>query len=274
MSMKRSDQAQTWLPQDFGAMLDRVVQAKSVAAQVSTAFPTDKQKVGFPLWVSDPAVGWYNELDEITPADGDTDEVTVTPSKTAGLTLLSSELVDDSDPAIADQVAAALANQIAKAIDAAFFANTTAKAPNGLLSLAYTAVDTGSSLTNLDKFVSARYAAEAQGAKLTHFVMKPATAETLSLLKKLSSGSNESLIAFVEDGLRIAGVPVITSTSVDANTFAWGIDRSQQRYVLRTGTTVERFPSVTNDGQWVRAISRIGLGYLNPAGVVRLHDAP
>jgi len=81
-------------------------------------------------------------------------------------------------------------------------------------------VDTGSSLTNLDKFVSGRYAAEAHGSKLTHWLMKPATAETLSLLKKLTTGSNESLISFVEDGLRIAGVPVITSTHVDANTFA------------------------------------------------------
>ena len=110
-------------------------------------------------------------------------------------------------------------------------------------------MDTGSSLTNLDKFVSGRYAAEAHGSKLTHWLMKPATAETLSLLKKLSTGSNESLISFVEDGLRIAGVPVITSTHVDANTFAWGVDASQLRYVVRKGTTVERFPSVTNDGQ-------------------------
>ena len=35
---------------------------------------------------------------------------------------------------------------------------------------------------------------------------------------------------------------------------------------------VERFDSVTNDGQYVRAISRVGFGFLNPAGVVRLHN--
>jgi hypothetical protein len=135
-------------------------------------------------------------------------------------------------------------------------------------------VDTGSSLTNLDKFVWGRYAAEAHGSKLTHWLMKPATAETLSLLKKLTTGSNESLISFVEDGLRIAGVPVITSTHVDANTFAWGVDASQLRYVVRKGTTVERFPCVTNDGQWVRAITRVSWGYPNPAGVIRLYDVP
>jgi HK97 family phage major capsid protein len=272
MSMKRTDQAQSWLPQDFGAMLDLVVQAKSVAALASTLFSTERQKVAFPLWVADPAVGWYGELDEISLTDGDTDEVTVTPSKTAGLTLLSNELADDSDPAIADQVASALANQIAKAIDASFFANTTTKGPNGLLSLSSTAVDTGASLTNLDSFIAGRYAAEAHGAKLTHWLMDPTTAETLSKLKT-QSGSNQPLLEFVEDGITVAGLPVLTSTDVDAATFAWGVDKSQLRYVLRRGTTVERFPSVTNDGQYVRAISRIGLGFLNPAGVIRLYDA-
>jgi hypothetical protein len=77
----------------------------------------------------------------------------------------------------------------------------------------------------------------------------------------------------VEDGITIAGLPVITSTHVDAATFAWGVDATQQRYVLRSGTTVQRFPSVTNDGLYLRAISPVGLGFLNPAGVVRLYDA-
>lgn len=272
MSMKRADQAQSWLPEDFGAMLDLAVQAKAVAAQASTVFGTERQKVEFPLWVADPAVGWYGELDEIALTDGETDEVVVTPTKTAGLTLVSNELADDSDPDIAEQIASGLANQIAHAVDKAYFADTTAKGPDGLLSLASTTVDTGTAVANLDAFVQGRYAAEAHGAKLTHWLMSPATAEQLSLLKR-QTGSNEPLIEFVEDGITVAGLPVITSTHIDAETIAWGVDKAQQRYVLRKGTTVERFPAVTNDGLYIRAISRIGLGFLNPAGVVRLHDA-
>lgn len=270
MTMKRADQAQSWLPTDYGDMLDLVVQAKSIAAQASTVFSTDKQKVGFPLWVADPSVGWYSELDEITPADGDTDEVVVTPTKTAGLTLLSNELVDDSDPDIANQTADGLANQIAKAIDTAYFGNTTAKGPNGLQSLTTQVVDPGASVANLDPFIAARFAAEAHGASLTHWLMSPTTAEALSKIK-IAAGSNQTLLQFVEDGITVAGLPVLTSTLVDAGTVAWGIDKTQQRYVLRKGTTVERFDSVTNDGQYVRAISRVGFGFLNPAGVVRLH---
>lgn len=36
---------------------------------------------------------------------------------------------------------------------------------------------------------------------------------------------------------------------------------------------MDRFDSVTNDGLWIRAVSRLGFGFLNPAGVVRLHHA-
>lgn len=171
MAMKRTDEAQAWLPQDYGDMLDLVVQAKSVAAAVSTVYNTESQKVAFPLWVTDPSVGWYSELDEITPADGDTDEVVVTPTKTADLTLLSNELIDDSDPNIGDQTAAALANQIAKALDTAYFGNTTAKGPNGLLSLTAQVVDPGASVADLDPFIAARFKAEAHSANLTHWVM-------------------------------------------------------------------------------------------------------
>ena len=223
MSMKNSTTAASFLPEDFGALLNLVVASKAVAAKASTIFPTSRVKAGFPLFTANPAVGWYNELDEITPADGSTSEVVVTPSKTAGLTLLSNELVDDSDPAVADQIAAALADQIAHAIDVEFFANTTTKSYSGLLSKSYTAVDSaGPALTNLDKFVSARFAAEAHGAHLTHWLIDPSVAEALSNLKVLSSGSNQPLLNIVEDGLVIAGLPVITTTDVDGATLAWG----------------------------------------------------
>jgi hypothetical protein len=59
-------------------------------------------------------------------------------------------------------------------------------------------VDPGTSVANLDPFVSARYAAEAHGAKLSAW----------------------PLLQFVEDGIEVAGLPVLTSTHVDAGTVA------------------------------------------------------
>jgi hypothetical protein len=77
-------------------------------------------------------------------------------------------------------------------------------------------------------------------------------------------------VSFVDDGVQIAGIPVITSIHVDVSTTAWGIDSTQQRYVLRQGTTVETFPYIDHDGIYIRAISRVGFGFLNPAGVIRI----
>jgi hypothetical protein len=128
-------------------------------------------------------------------------------------------------------------------------------------------VDPGTSVTSLDPFTYARYTAEAHGARLTQWLVAPATVETLSKLKT-ASGSNQSLLQFVEDGITVAGLPVLTSTRRGHR--GLGGDSTQQRFVVRSGTKVERFPSVTNDGQWVRGIMRAAWGSLNPAGVLRI----
>jgi HK97 family phage major capsid protein len=261
--------ADAFTPEDFGTLVNLAVQGKSIAANSATVFNTTKFKVNFPLWVSDPAVGWYNELDTIATTDGSTGEVECTPTKTAGLFLLSNELKDDSDPAIADLAAAALSNQIARAADAAYFANTTTKGPSGLLSIDYTGVETGAAIANLDPFVTARYAALTAGSTLTNWIVRPAIAEALSKLK-VQSGSLLPLLQFVEDGITIAGLPVLVSDQVDASTLFWGIPKDHVMFVQRAGTTVEQFPNVQQDGTWIRAISRLGLAFLNEAGSVFL----
>ena len=69
MALQHSNTADAWTPADYGQLVNLAVQSKSVAFQAATVFQTDKVKVNFPLWVSDPAVAWYNELDTITAAD-------------------------------------------------------------------------------------------------------------------------------------------------------------------------------------------------------------
>ena len=65
--------------------------------------------------------------------------------------------------------------------------------------------------------MSARYAAVAHGSELTSWIVRPAIAEALSKLK-VQSGCNQSLLQFVEDGIVVAGLPVLVSDQVDANT--------------------------------------------------------
>lgn len=265
--------AGAFTPEDFGSLVDLAVKAKSIAARTATLFQTDRDKVTFPKWVSDPSVAWYKELATIAATDGSTSEVSVDIYKTAGLTLISNELKDDSDPAVADLVGSGLANQIARAVDAAYLGNTATSTPSGLLSAAYTNVDTGTEITNLDPFIQARYASVAAGSELSSWIVSPATAELLSKLK-IQSGSNQSLIQFVADGITVAGLPVVVSDQVDGATKFWGVPRSHVVLVARKGTAVEQFPAVDKDGTYVRAVARYGIGYLNPAGVVRGWDAP
>src|SRR5260370_42514215 len=84
MALQHSNTADAWTPADYGKLVNLAVQAKSIAFHATTAHQTDKVKVNFPLWVSDPAVAWYNELDTIAATDGATGEVVCTPAKTAG----------------------------------------------------------------------------------------------------------------------------------------------------------------------------------------------
>ncbi|MDM2170813.1 phage major capsid protein [Mycobacteroides abscessus] len=268
MTMLHTTTADAFTPEDYGALVDLAVKAKSVAARTATYVSTDRVKINFPLWLSDPAVGWYAENATISETDGSTDEVSCTPTKTAGITPISNELADDSTPAIADLVGRGLANQVTRALDAAYLGNTTTNGPSGLLSVAYSDVDTGASLANLDPFVEARFTAEQYGSQLTSWVVRPAIAQALSQLK-IQTGSNQSLIQFVEDGIRIAGLPVVVSNQVDAATLFWGIPREHVNLVVRKGTKVEKFPNVYKDGQLLRVTARHGFAFTNPPGVVR-----
>ena len=128
-------------------------------------------------------------------------------------------------------------------------------------------MDTGGSLTNLDAFVSARYAAQAEGSTLTSWIVRPAVAEALSKLK-VETGSNQTLLQFVDDGIVVAGLPVLVSDQVDEDTVFWGIPEAHVIFAQRKSTTVERFPNVQQDGTWIRAVSRLGMAFLNEAGVV------
>jgi len=214
------------------------------------------------------------ELEEITPTDGSTGEVICTPSKVGGITTVSNEAVEDTDPAIAEAIAAGIANQIATSIDVAFLGDGSgaAKVPDGLLSTTYQTVDTGASVTNLDPFIAAIFKAKSVGANIDRWIMNPTVAETLSKIKK-QTGSNEPLLQLVADGIQVAGIPVLTDPNVDAATVAWGIDSTRTTTVLRKGTEVKRFDVPRQDGQDVRGIARVGFAFRHPQANVRLYDA-
>jgi hypothetical protein len=123
--------------------------------------------------------------------------------------------------------------------------------------------------------VKAVFKAKSVGAKLTHWLMDPSTAEIVAQIKQ-ASGSNESLISFDARGeLSILGLPVLTHPGVDAATFFWGIPMDRVVTVLRKDAEVTRSKDsgFYNDALDVRAITRASFGFLHEAAVIRGYDA-
>lgn len=264
-----------WTPEDYGTLIDTVIAEKSIAFQAGTVVQTASETIRFPMLTADPAVGWYAENTQISLTDPTTNELVIVPKKVAGLTQISNEAADDSNPAVANQIGQSLGRSVAKKIDAAFFGNTVTNGPAGILSLSgVNVVDTGTiTLTSLDPFHQAKADALADGATLTHFILAPDVALTLAKAKA-GDELNTGLLDNVADGVTVAGVKVLISTDVAAGN-AWGVDASQIIVVQRTGTTVTRSTDAAFDfdAVQVRATARVSWGFANPAGIVRLYDA-
>lgn len=276
MAILNSNLAQAWTPEDYGKLIDLVVAAKSIAFQAATVYQTSSETTRFTKQTADPSVAWYAENTTIALTDPTLDEVVVTPKKVAGRTQISNEAASDTNPAVAEQTGRTLARSIAKGIDKAFFANTTTNGPSGLLSLSgVNVVDTGaiSSLTTLDAFHEAKFAALSDGAELTHFILAADVALALSKAKQ-GTALNTGLLDTVGDGITLAGVKVLVSADVAAGN-VWGVDATQILAVQRAGTTVVKSTEAAfaEDAVQVRATARVGFGFANPAGVVRLYDA-
>jgi HK97 family phage major capsid protein len=104
---------------------------------------------------------------EITPSDATLAESVVVFKKLAGITIVSNEMVADASPEAAGVVGDGLARDLARKLEAAFFANTTTNGPSGLLSITPSTVDKGSSWTKVDPFTEAVFTAANQGAPVT-----------------------------------------------------------------------------------------------------------
>src|SRR5690625_3178707 len=134
MSMDTSDANKAFLPETIGQLVVQPVMNGSVAAQVSTIVNISSHEYRVPLVTGDPSAAWVEEAGTISPSDSSFDELTVTPSKVAGLSVISRELAEDSSPAAQQIVGDGLARDIARKIDAAFFAASPTHGPSGLAS--------------------------------------------------------------------------------------------------------------------------------------------
>ena len=265
------------LPDDFGALVVQPALLASVFAQVATTVQTGSHNYRIPIVSADPTAAWVAEGAEISPSDPTLQELVVTPPKVAGLTIISRELADDSNPAAAQVVGDGLARDIARRIDQAAFAGLASPAPAGLSTLSgiQTYVN-ASAFANLDFAAQAISKAETVGATVTAFVCSPAVALLLATIKT-ATGSNAPVLgtdATAATSRSILGVPLYVSQYVAANTL-WAIDSSRAWLVVRDDATVEADSSVffTSDRVAVKATMRAGFGFVHPASVIKVSIA-
>jgi HK97 family phage major capsid protein len=258
-----------------GIILAEPVSEISVAAQVSTVLGTGSTTLSIPIVRSDPSAAWLAEGAEIAPSDMGLDELLATPAKVAGLTVISRELANDSNPSALALVQRGLARDIARKVDQAYFAGLPSPAPAGLSTLAgvSTAGDGAAAVTNLDLFAEAISNADAQGAAVTTFVVNPADALTLAQLKD-ETGSNRPLLGTDPSQptrRTILGVPMVPSQYVPVGT-AWAIPKDYSLFVRREDTRIEVSQDVyfTSDRIAVRGVMRCTFAFPWPEVITRI----
>jgi HK97 family phage major capsid protein len=265
------------LPESYGPLVVQPALDASVFAQIATTVTTPSTEYHIPLVTADPTASWVAEGQEISPSDPTLQELVVTPPKVAGLTIISRELANDSNPAAAQVVGDGLARDIARRIDQAAFAGLASPAPAGLSTLGgIQSYVNASAFANMDFAAQAISKAETVGAKVTAFVTSPATALALATIKE-ATGSNKPVLGAdptQPTGRSILGVPLYVSQYVAANTL-WAVDRSRVWLVVREGATVEADRSVyfTSDRVAVKATMRAGFGFVHAQSVVKVTTA-
>ncbi|SDD18409.1 phage major capsid protein [Actinokineospora iranica] len=262
------------LPPSFAQLVIRPVQAASVAFQIATEDTTTSNVFYIPIVATDPVAAWVAEGQEINPTDAVLDQIPVRPSKVAGLSVITRELANDSNPAAANIVGQGLARDIARRVDEAFFGKLAEPAPSGLDSLtAVTTVAAGATWANLDPFAEAISKAEQVGAILTGFAANPTDALALSKLKEHTT-SNRPLLGVdpaAPTVRRLQGVPLLVSPAVTQGT-VWGIPRDRVHLVRREAVelAVDHSAYFTSDRVALRATMRVGFGFPHQTAIIRI----
>jgi HK97 family phage major capsid protein len=270
------------LVDDVAALLVLPTLNQTIAArpEVSRRITTSAATMRMPIQTTDPSAGWVAEGAEIPVSDAVITEIDVTPSKLAALSIITSELANDSNPAAAQVVGAGMARDLARKIDAAFFGALATPAPSGLGALSgVQTVVSATAFGNLDSFAAAKAKAENVGADVTAFACSPNTALALAQVKQSTGSINSNMPLLGADGTMatqrmILGVPLLVSYAIPDNV-CWALDADRVMMVVREDATVTTDSSVyyTSDRVAVRGTLRVGFGFVHAAAVVKITTA-
>jgi len=274
-------------PDQWGpGFFDRLA-ASSVALRSGIrVMRTDRDALHVPRIDADPAAAWTAEGNPITPGDPGYTDLVATPRKLATLTVLSNELIADSNPDVVGLLEMQVARALALKFDLGVFEGSgTAPEIRGLKNVVGITLDNSlaAAPANLDVFATAIATLETNNAQATAIVMHPRTWGTLSKLKEGTAANNKPLLQESAGSggqavdRRIYGVPVYLSSQLSvvegtAESSAYVYDASQVVAVFRQDTRIEldRSRLFNSDQSELRAIMRADLVVPNPLAVVRI----
>lgn len=262
-------------PEEVAELVVTPLGTESVAGRVSTYRPTGQSGYRLPVVLEDPSTEWVDEGEEIPVSEAELDEVAADWKKLAGLTLVTSELIADSNPDAAEVVGAGLVRDLSVKVDQAFFGTrgSNTKRPAGLEDLTVTDIDAGEAWANLDPFNAAIYGAAGYGRAVTSFIASPADALILANLKE-GANSNRNLLTpdpTMPGRSVIAGRVLETSPAVTQGT-VWAIPSAVAYVVVREDAEVKTDSSAffTSDRTAVRAKLRADFLFPQPAAIQRI----
>ena len=260
-------------PEQVQALVIEPLLNQAVATQVSTVVQTASTSTRFPIVKQDRVTTWVQEGAEITPSDADLDELVCTPLKLAGLSIVSSELMEDSDPSALEVVGSGLVRDLQLRLDSAYFGTVTANGPNGLGHLTGVTNVDGGTITDLDAFAEALSEAEQVGAQLTAFVAHPDTVLAMSTLKVQADNIQPLLGTDPSSPTRrsVLGVPVYPSPAVGTNV-VWGLPMAKCFVVIRRGASIVADSSAyfSSDRVDIRCTLRVGFAWPHEAAVIQI----
>lgn len=272
MSNTTQNTAQAWTPDDILTLVVQPLERESVAArlgQFQTGLKGDALRV--PLVTEDPSAQWVSEGEEIPLSQATLGEAEAPYRKLAGLSVVSSELAEDSHPGAVEEIGKGLVRDIARKLDAAMFGDAGAKAPEGLTTLSgVTEIPAPSTWGNLDVFKQAKLRAAELGTSIAAFVLSADDAAALLVLKETTT-SNRDLIDSDGTSFTIGGTPVIPSEHVPAGT-AWALPADRVIVAVRedAGVDVDNSAFFTSDRVAIRATMRVAFAFTQPKAVMKI----
>ena len=263
-------------PEERAALIVEPLERDSLALNTTRVLPTIRDSLQVPMLTEDVPVDFVAEGAELPQGEPTVNEASLTPRKIAAMTVLSSELAEDSEPEAVNLIGQSIARSIRMKLDQAFLLAASGGLPSPGVLTGSNFINGGALGTNLDGLSDAVTAVESAGGRADVIVMSPTTWGRLSKLKVLATDSNQPLLG-VDGGVNAAqqrtlfGVTVHVDHSVAADVIGvW--DSSAVAVAMRRDVKVESDTSryFDTDSVAVRATLRADWRVLDPARVVRL----